>query len=64
MAGVIRVRDAEKPLAVANDTPFGLSAGVVTTPFRHAQGMEVPNLLRMFERTRGEALDDNALLLS
>lgn len=28
------------------------------------QGIEVPDLLRMFERTRGEALADDALLLS
>lgn len=28
------------------------------------QGMDVPDLLQMFERTRGEALSDDALLLS
>ncbi|MFM2345789.1 MAG: hypothetical protein RL654_542 [Pseudomonadota bacterium] len=36
VASVIRVRDAGEALAVANDTGFGLSAGVVTTSLRHA----------------------------
>jgi aldehyde dehydrogenase (NAD+) len=36
VAAVIRVRDYEEALAVANDTPFGLSAGVVTTSLKHA----------------------------
>lgn len=36
VASVIRVRDAEEALAVANDTGFGLSAGVCTTSLRHA----------------------------
>lgn len=36
VASVIRVRDAEEALAVANDTQFGLSAGVVTTSLKHA----------------------------
>lgn len=36
VASVIRVRNAEEALAVANDTDFGLSAGVVTTSLRHA----------------------------
>jgi alpha-ketoglutaric semialdehyde dehydrogenase len=31
VAGIIRVRDFEEGLAVANDTPFGLSAGICTT---------------------------------
>jgi len=36
VAAVIRVRDYEEALAVANDTPFGLSAGIVTTSLKHA----------------------------
>jgi alpha-ketoglutaric semialdehyde dehydrogenase len=36
VASVIRVRDADEALAVANDTDFGLSAGVVTTSLKHA----------------------------
>lgn len=36
VASVIRVADAEEALAVANDSEFGLSAGVVTTSLKHA----------------------------
>jgi aldehyde dehydrogenase (NAD+) len=36
VAGVIRVKDYEQALAVANDTPFGLSAGIATTSLKHA----------------------------
>jgi len=36
VANVIRVRDYEEALAVANDTPFGLSSGVCTTSLKHA----------------------------
>jgi len=36
VASVIRVRDYEEALAVANDTPFGLSSGIVTTSLKHA----------------------------
>jgi acyl-CoA reductase-like NAD-dependent aldehyde dehydrogenase len=36
VATVIRVRDADEALAVANDTDFGLSAGVCTTSLKHA----------------------------
>jgi aldehyde dehydrogenase (NAD+) len=36
VACVIRARDADEALAIANDTPFGLSAGVVTTSLKHA----------------------------
>jgi acyl-CoA reductase-like NAD-dependent aldehyde dehydrogenase len=36
VASVIRVKDYDEALAVANDTDFGLSAGIVTTSLRHA----------------------------
>ncbi len=36
VAAVIRVKDYEEALAVANDTPFGLSAGIATTSLKHA----------------------------
>ena len=37
VASVIRVKDYEEALHVANDTPFGLSSGIVTTSLKHAQ---------------------------
>jgi aldehyde dehydrogenase (NAD+) len=36
IAAVIRVRDYDAALAAANDTPYGLSAGIVTTSLKHA----------------------------
>ena len=36
VASVIRVRDYEAALMVANDTPFGLSAGIATTNLKYA----------------------------
>jgi aldehyde dehydrogenase (NAD+) len=36
VANVIRVKDYEEALAVANDTPFGLSSGICTTSLKHA----------------------------
>ncbi len=36
IAAVIRVKDYEQALAVANDTPYGLSAGIITTSLKHA----------------------------
>jgi aldehyde dehydrogenase (NAD+) len=36
VACVIRVKDYDEALAVANDTPFGLSAGICTTSLKHA----------------------------
>jgi len=36
VATVIRVRDYEEALTVANDTPFGLSSGICTTSLKHA----------------------------
>ncbi len=37
VAAVIKVKDYDEALAVANDTPFGLSAGIVTTSLKHAR---------------------------
>jgi len=36
VAAVIRVKDYDEALAVANDTPFGLSSGICTTSLKHA----------------------------
>jgi alpha-ketoglutaric semialdehyde dehydrogenase len=36
VASVIRVRDYDEALSVANATPFGLSAGIVTSSLKHA----------------------------
>ncbi|OWV93131.1 aldehyde dehydrogenase [Rhizobium sp. R72] len=36
VVSVIRVKDYEEALATANDTPFGLSAGIATTSLKHA----------------------------
>lgn len=36
VATVIRVKDYEEALTVANDTPFGLSSGICTTSLKHA----------------------------
>jgi alpha-ketoglutaric semialdehyde dehydrogenase len=36
VAAVIRVRDYDEALTVANLTPFGLSGGIVTTSLKHA----------------------------
>lgn len=36
VAALIRVRDYEEALAAANDTAFGLSAGICTTSLKHA----------------------------
>jgi len=36
VAAVIRVKDYEQALAVANDTPFGLSSGIITSSLKHA----------------------------
>ncbi|MBY5755926.1 aldehyde dehydrogenase family protein [Rhizobium leguminosarum] len=36
VVSVIRAKDYEEALAVANDTPFGLSAGIATTSLKYA----------------------------
>ena len=36
VASVIRVKDYDEALAIANDTDFGLSAGIVTTSLKYA----------------------------
>ncbi|MGP2494213.1 aldehyde dehydrogenase family protein [Mesorhizobium sp. PUT5] len=36
VASVIRVRDYDEALSVANDTEFGLSAGIITQSLKHA----------------------------
>jgi alpha-ketoglutaric semialdehyde dehydrogenase len=36
VAAVVRVKDYDEALAAANDTEFGLSAGIATTSLRHA----------------------------
>lgn len=36
VAAVIRVRDYDEALDVANDTPFGLTSGIFTTSLKHA----------------------------
>ena len=36
VASVMRVKDYDAALAAANDTPFGLSSGIVTTSLKHA----------------------------
>lgn len=40
VASTIRVKDYEAALAVANDTEFGLSAGIVTTSLKHARDFQ------------------------
>jgi len=36
VASVIKVKDYDEALAVANDTPFGLTSGICTTSLKHA----------------------------
>src|SRR3954467_4359352 len=37
VASVIRVKDYDEALAVANDTPYGLSSGIATNSLKHAE---------------------------
>ncbi len=37
VASVIRVKNYEEALGVANDTPFGLSSGIATSSLKHAE---------------------------
>jgi alpha-ketoglutaric semialdehyde dehydrogenase len=37
VASVVRVKDYDEALAVANDTTFGLTAGIATRSLKHAQ---------------------------
>ena len=37
VASVIRVKDYDEALAVANDTPFGLSSGIATTSLKYSE---------------------------
>ena len=36
VVSVLRAQDYEEALALANDTPFGLAAGIATTSLKHA----------------------------
>ena len=36
MVSVVKVKDYDEALAVANDTPFGLSSGICTTSLKYA----------------------------
>jgi len=40
VASVIRVKDYDEALAVANDTEFGLSSGICTTSLKHARDFQ------------------------
>lgn len=37
MASLLKVRDYDEALAMANDTPFGLASGIATQSLKHAQ---------------------------
>jgi len=47
VASAIRVRDYEEGLSVANDVPFGLSAGIITTSLQHAADFRRKSLAGM-----------------
>lgn len=40
VASVIRVNDFDEALAVTNDTPYGLTAGIITQSLRHANAFK------------------------
>ncbi|HUI64683.1 MAG TPA: aldehyde dehydrogenase family protein [Bacteroidota bacterium] len=41
VAGVIRARDYDEALALANDTPYGLCAGICTSSLKHASHFRI-----------------------
>lgn len=41
VASVIKVKNYDEALAVANDTPFGLSSGICTTSLKHASHFQL-----------------------
>ncbi len=47
VATVIRARGYDEALALANDTPFGLSSGIVTTSLKHAHHFQRNSQARM-----------------
>jgi aldehyde dehydrogenase (NAD+) len=47
VASLIRVRDYEEGLAVANDVPFGLCSGIVTNSLKHAADFRRKSLAGM-----------------
>jgi len=47
VASLIRVRDYEEGLAVANDVPFGLSSGIITTSLKYAADFRRKSLAGM-----------------
>ena len=40
VAAVIRVKDYDEALAIANDTDFGLSSGICTTSLKYASALQ------------------------
>ncbi len=56
VAAVLRVRDYDEALAVANDTEFGLSAGICTSSLKHASHFKrniVAGVVKVNQATTG-----------